>query len=903
MNVTASNGSTVTITTDSGTSQSSLAVTLATDTPLTSDRPAFLGALANVYTTMNTPVTISIPVEEGDAGVPLNYVGATFNVGGTQNPANLTITTSGTGPNDGSATLTPSGNIVGLYFFGVGVERNSTDTTTNTNPDTQYVPLFIRPLAPTSLSVLTAGVQNGGVTYVDQNLEFQVTGVTSGLSVEIYVDGGSTPIGTATASGATVDVQTSGQLSEGPHTFTVKESVHYAAAKVGNQAIAAGDLYSDASQSTVQITVAVPPSPNPSTWATVPYATGPTSIAMVATTATDPDGVQYYFHCLTAGGHDSGWQASPMYVDTGLLPGTTYSYQVKTQDDSANHYTGNYSVSASATTQPSTFKLTGPTFGTHQTGTSINIQWTAADVVAGSKISLCYDTDMTFNGNEHWIEIDGVKAANGAGTYVWNTTGVAPGTYYVAGYMFDGGKVFTFSHLIQSITITATVPPQTFVVNGPTSGSYPVGQLLNIAWTADGVVAGSKISLCYDTDTTFNGNEHWIEIDGIAADYGSHPFMWNTTGVAPGTYYLAGYMYDGKGTFTFSHLTQAITIYDPANPPQTFSVSLPATTTYQAGQTVSIPWAAGGVVAGSKISLCYNADTTVFDGNEHWIEIDAAAAANGAGTYTWNTAGVAPGTYYLGGYMYDGSKTFTFSHLTQAITITAPPPQTFAVSLPTTTTYQVGQAVSIPWTAGGVVAGSKISLCYDTDTTFNGNEHWIEIDGVKAANGSGAYSWNTAGVTPGTYYLAGYMYDDGKTFTFSHLAQAITITAAQPQTFAVLGPTLGTYQAGQTINIPWTAGGVVAGSTISLCYDTDTTFNGNEHWIEIDAVTAADGSHPFVWNTTGMAPGTYYLAGYMYDGKGTATFSHLTQAITITAPLAAAAPQEQVPDSLLDNAV
>ena len=567
--VTASDGSGVTLSADGVASAPSLDVSLATDTPSTSDRPAFLDPMPDVYTTMNTPVTIPIPAEEGDAGVPLAYDSGS-------NDTRLQITSSGTGPTDGSATLTPTGDIVGLYQFAVGVRRSTANPATSGSDDIQYLPIFIRPLAPTSLSVLTPGVQNGGVAAIDNNLEFQVTGVTSGLTVEIYVDGGSSPIGTATASGDTVDVQTTVQLSEGPHTFTVKESVSYAATKVGNREIAAGALYSDLSSSTVQFTVAVPPTPNPSTWATVPYATGPTSITMVATTASDPDGVQYYFHCLTSGGHDSGWQAGPIYVDSGLLPGSTYAYQVRTRDQSPYQGTGSYSISASATTQPSSFKLSGPNFGTYQAGTSIDIQWTAGDIVAGSKISLCYDPDTTFNGNEHWIEIDGVAAANGPGTYAWNTTGVAPGTYYIAGYLFDGGKVFTFSHLYQSITIIATVPPQTFTIAGPTSGSYPAGQLLNVPWTADGVVPGSKISLCYDTDTTFNGNEHWIEIDSVAAAYGSHPFMWDTTGVAPGTYYLAGYMYDGKGTFTTSHLTQAITITDPAAPPQTFAVTSPS---------------------------------------------------------------------------------------------------------------------------------------------------------------------------------------------------------------------------------------------------------------------------------------------------------------------------------------
>ncbi|MHC4649085.1 MAG: hypothetical protein ACYTBJ_26845, partial [Planctomycetota bacterium] len=59
-----------------------------------------------------------------------------------------------------------------------------------------------------------------------------------------------------------------------------------------------------------------PPSPDPMSWATVPYATGASSIAMVATTATDVSGVEYYFDCTAGGGQDSGWQDSTTYTDT-----------------------------------------------------------------------------------------------------------------------------------------------------------------------------------------------------------------------------------------------------------------------------------------------------------------------------------------------------------------------------------------------------------------------------------------------------------------------------------------------------------------------------------------------------------------------------------------------------------
>ena len=93
-----------------------------------------------------------------------------------------------------------------------------------------------------------------------------------------------------------------------------------------------------------------PPTPDPMTWATVPYATGPHSIAMVATTATDLSGVLYYFTCTAGGGNDSDWQDSSTYEDTGLSPATECTYTVKARDKSAAQNTTAVSTLASATT-------------------------------------------------------------------------------------------------------------------------------------------------------------------------------------------------------------------------------------------------------------------------------------------------------------------------------------------------------------------------------------------------------------------------------------------------------------------------------------------------------------------------------------------------------------------------
>ena len=72
-------------------------------------------------------------------------------------------------------------------------------------------------------------------------------------------------------------------------------------------------------------------------------------------------------------------------------------------------------------------------------------------------------------GNATWITYSQTAAANGNGSTSWNTTGVAPGTYYIGGYLWSGGKP-TYSHLTQSITIKAAAAP-TFTLTGPTSGT------------------------------------------------------------------------------------------------------------------------------------------------------------------------------------------------------------------------------------------------------------------------------------------------------------------------------------------------------------------------------------------------------------------------------------------------
>ena len=117
-----------------------------------------------------------------------------------------------------------------------------------------------------------------------------------------------------------------------------------------------------------------PPTPDPMTWASVPASGGTDNISMVATTATDPSGVSYYFDEITGnpGGSDSGWQPGTSYNDDGLSQSTTYTYTVTARDNSVNLNETAASTDESATTD------SGPVFADNfESATDWTNNWTA----------------------------------------------------------------------------------------------------------------------------------------------------------------------------------------------------------------------------------------------------------------------------------------------------------------------------------------------------------------------------------------------------------------------------------------------------------------------------------------------------------------------------------------------
>ena len=95
-----------------------------------------------------------------------------------------------------------------------------------------------------------------------------------------------------------------------------------------------------------------PPTTNAVLWEVAPTMVDTTSITMTTARAEDASEVEYYFANISVPdkSHDSGWQESPTFNDTGLTAATEYRYTVRFRDKSKNQNETASSAPASALT-------------------------------------------------------------------------------------------------------------------------------------------------------------------------------------------------------------------------------------------------------------------------------------------------------------------------------------------------------------------------------------------------------------------------------------------------------------------------------------------------------------------------------------------------------------------------
>jgi cyclophilin family peptidyl-prolyl cis-trans isomerase len=199
----------------------------------TNDNQPFLGNINPIQTNANTAVSFDIPATDVE-GNAIYYAGMV-------SPTNTNITLN-VNSSTGHATLTPANNVYGVFSLFVGASMPDPPSSDTAPFDTQYVPLYINPAAPSGILLQSAsdtgGSQADNLTKLNNSagntLQFTVNGVISGAYVELFADG--VLIGHATATDTSVTITTDGAaiLTDGTHAITAKQSLLNQAVNVNN---------------------------------------------------------------------------------------------------------------------------------------------------------------------------------------------------------------------------------------------------------------------------------------------------------------------------------------------------------------------------------------------------------------------------------------------------------------------------------------------------------------------------------------------------------------------------------------------------------------------------------------------------------------------------------------------
>ena len=192
--------------------------------------------------------------------------------------------------------------------------------------------------------------------------------------------------------------------------------------RVYNKALSAAEvttLYSTAAPTPITVTAdTTAPTPNAATWLVPPMSNGDSSASMSATPGTDASGwVEYYFTCVSGGGHDSGWVSFNKYTDVGLTPGSAPGYTVKMRDRNGN--TTASSATASVTLATSSAGSASFSYGPIGIADGQITMTAVKSTSASGKLEYKFDRSAPTTASSGWQS-----------TPTWTNTGLTAGTSY-----------------------------------------------------------------------------------------------------------------------------------------------------------------------------------------------------------------------------------------------------------------------------------------------------------------------------------------------------------------------------------------------------------------------------------------------------------------------------------------
>ena len=197
--------------------------------------------------------------------------------------------------------------------------------------------------------------------------------------------------------------------------------------------------------------------------------------------------------------------------------------------------------------------------------------------------------------------------------------------------------------------VKAVNTPPSLTILEPDGTEDTASTSYTISWQAADPDNDAQIALYYDTDNT--GQDGTLIVEDLSEDAEEDAYEWATTAVPAGDYYIYGVIKDRVNSAVTSYSSGAVTIRQPAeNTPPSLTILEPDGTEDRADTTYTISWEAADPEENATLALYYDKDNSGADGTLIVENLEEDAATD---TYTWATAALPAGTYYIYGVIKD----------------------------------------------------------------------------------------------------------------------------------------------------------------------------------------------------------------------------------------------------------
>lgn len=282
------------------------------------------------------------------------------------------------------------------------------------------------------------------------------------------------------------------------------------------------------------------------------------------------------------------------------------------------------------------------------------ISWIDSDSDDDASISLYYDTDAS--GYDGTLIISGLSEdGNGnSGMFVWDTSSISEGKYYVYAIITDEIEAIR-DYSLGPITVTHSTTVNTapnIQITEPDGNNDNANLEYMITWIDSDPDSNASISLYYDTDVS--GYDGTLIISDLSEDEhgNSGIFIWNTSSISEGKFYIYAIIEDeievirnySPGMITITHSTTINTA------PNILIVS-PGKGVENAKDNYTIRWLDSDPDDDASISLYYDKDNSGYDGT---LIISNLSEDDGANSYIWNVKEMPNGEYHIYGKIDDG---------------------------------------------------------------------------------------------------------------------------------------------------------------------------------------------------------------------------------------------------------